>query len=382
MAPNRRLRQARELRGWSQAKVAGQIGTDATTVSRWERGLFAPTPYFREKLCVLFGKNAEDLGLLETTDWPTPAIPSLQLSGVWQREDLSASSVIAPAPPSWPKRTDTFTYILHSAVHDQQAHMLWEDAYIRAMRGQRAEAQQLGEASLSAFERVGHMNAAAIREWLNQHDLTSPQVPSASVSPTSLPIPPEQRKQSAKPLLQGKGAGIALILLIVALCLTTLAFSQLHSPGQASTTAVVHASSAPNVTSQVQSPTTRTSSTTTLPAAAPTPGKTTATPASSSSLSTRVAPNHLTLQDCPQEPLGYRCTVSLWAFPAGQTTFTWSASSAGLPATFNPSTGTGTAGQPVQVIIYLQSSPGQSGQLVFTFTSATKTSTTYVNWQG
>lgn len=64
--PNRRLRQARELRGWSQAKVAEQIGTDATTVSRWERGLFSPTPYFREKLCQLFGKNAEELGLLDS----------------------------------------------------------------------------------------------------------------------------------------------------------------------------------------------------------------------------------------------------------------------------------------------------------------------------
>ena len=53
MTPNRRLKQERELRGWSQAKVAEQIGTDATTVSRWERGLFSPTPYFRERLCTL-----------------------------------------------------------------------------------------------------------------------------------------------------------------------------------------------------------------------------------------------------------------------------------------------------------------------------------------
>jgi transcriptional regulator with XRE-family HTH domain len=67
MAQNYRLKQARELRGWSQAKVAELIGTDATTVSRWERGIFSPTPYFREKLCVLFEKNAEELGLLETS---------------------------------------------------------------------------------------------------------------------------------------------------------------------------------------------------------------------------------------------------------------------------------------------------------------------------
>src|SRR5579883_2943169 len=65
MTPNRRLKQERELRGWSQAKVAEQIGTDATTVSRWERGLFSPTPYFRERLCTLFNKNAAELGLLD-----------------------------------------------------------------------------------------------------------------------------------------------------------------------------------------------------------------------------------------------------------------------------------------------------------------------------
>src|SRR5579859_2515037 len=66
MTPNRRLKQERELRGWSQAKVAEQIGTDATTVSGLERGLFSPTPYFRERLCLLFDKNAEELGLLES----------------------------------------------------------------------------------------------------------------------------------------------------------------------------------------------------------------------------------------------------------------------------------------------------------------------------
>lgn len=378
MAPNRRLRQARELRGWSQAKVAGQIGTDATTVSRWERGLFAPTPYFRERLCVLFGKNAEDLGLLETADRPTTPIPAFQVSGVRQREDLLASSIVSPIPPSWPKRTDTFSYILHSAMHDQQAHMLWEDAYVRALRGQRTEAQQLGEASLSAFERVGHLNATAIREWLNQHELVSPPLPPASLSPTSLPISPEQRKQSARPILQGKGTGIALILLVViVLCLAGFSFSEFYSITLTSPP-VVHASSAPKIRVQVQS------STPAIPArnAVPAPGSATATPALSSGLSIKVAPNRLTFQDCPLEPLGYRCTVTLWAFPIDQATFTWRASSTNLPVFFNPSTGTGTAGQPVQVILYLQSSPGQSGRLVFTFTSAAKTSALSVTWQG
>lgn len=59
------LRRERELRGWSQAKVAQEIGTTPNTVSLWERGKNSPSPYFREQLCLLFGKNAAELGLLE-----------------------------------------------------------------------------------------------------------------------------------------------------------------------------------------------------------------------------------------------------------------------------------------------------------------------------
>src|SRR6266568_1670879 len=65
MKPNQRLRRERELRGWSQSKVASEVGTDPATVSRWERGLSFPYPYFREKLCLLFEKNAEELGLVQ-----------------------------------------------------------------------------------------------------------------------------------------------------------------------------------------------------------------------------------------------------------------------------------------------------------------------------
>ena len=61
---NTRLKRERELRGWSQAKVAMELGIDPTTVGRWERGLSLPYPHFREKLCTLFGKSVRELGLL------------------------------------------------------------------------------------------------------------------------------------------------------------------------------------------------------------------------------------------------------------------------------------------------------------------------------
>ncbi len=65
MKANQLLRREREIHGWSQARVASELGIDPATVGRWERGLSFPYPYFREKLCILFGKNAQELGLLQ-----------------------------------------------------------------------------------------------------------------------------------------------------------------------------------------------------------------------------------------------------------------------------------------------------------------------------
>ncbi len=56
------LRLERELRGWSQAKLAQLLGTSSLSISRWERETASPSPYFREKLCELFEKDAQTLG--------------------------------------------------------------------------------------------------------------------------------------------------------------------------------------------------------------------------------------------------------------------------------------------------------------------------------
>jgi transcriptional regulator with XRE-family HTH domain len=393
MASNHRLKQARELRGWSQAKVAEQIGTDATTVSRWERGLFSPTPYFRERLCLLFDKNAEELGLMESANQPLEsdrsnlslqppiALPSLHANEGWQKEDLHTGTVIPPIPPSWPKRTDTFTYILHSAVHDQQAHLLWEDAYVRALHGQRMEAQQLGEASLSAFERVGHLNAAAIREWLNQRDLTSPPSPPTGAPPTSLPVHPEQRNLSVKQTIRRRGAGIALILMVAtAFILAGFSLSQIYSTASTSTS-VAHASSAPKRADQVTLPARAAGN----PALAPSPtfaSLSTPVPGSSLALTPRVTPGSLTPPNCFLESLGYRCDLHLWLFTNGsQGSFTWQISSAStIILVHSPLKGTGTAGQSTQITIYIL--PEQKGQIIFTFTFASLVSPLSVRWEG
>ncbi|WP_201387620.1 helix-turn-helix domain-containing protein [Ktedonobacter sp. SOSP1-85] len=63
--PNQQLKEARQMRGWSQQYVADQIGADYYYLSRWERGTTSPSPYYRQKLCELFGKNAYELGFLQ-----------------------------------------------------------------------------------------------------------------------------------------------------------------------------------------------------------------------------------------------------------------------------------------------------------------------------
>jgi tetratricopeptide (TPR) repeat protein/transcriptional regulator with XRE-family HTH domain len=59
-----RLKHERQRRGWSQADVASKIGSDTKTVGRWEQGIRFPSPYFQQRLIELFGKSAEELGLL------------------------------------------------------------------------------------------------------------------------------------------------------------------------------------------------------------------------------------------------------------------------------------------------------------------------------
>src|SRR5215469_15353459 len=63
-SPNPNLKYERNLRGWSQAYLAEQIGVADYYISRWESGKYSPSPYYQQKLCEIFGKTAEELGFL------------------------------------------------------------------------------------------------------------------------------------------------------------------------------------------------------------------------------------------------------------------------------------------------------------------------------
>jgi peptidoglycan hydrolase-like protein with peptidoglycan-binding domain len=105
------LRRARELRGWSQEELARQVSAlaanmghqgvmlDVSTISRWERGLNTPGPFYRQLLCSLFDTNARELGLLPG-DSPTLSLeepPSLPL------RDFSAEATLRDLPSLMPQ---------------------------------------------------------------------------------------------------------------------------------------------------------------------------------------------------------------------------------------------------------------------------------------
>ena len=61
---HQQLKYEREQRGWSQAELAEKVVSDIKTVNRWETGKSSPQPLYRRRLYELFGKNAEEFGLL------------------------------------------------------------------------------------------------------------------------------------------------------------------------------------------------------------------------------------------------------------------------------------------------------------------------------
>jgi DNA-binding XRE family transcriptional regulator len=419
MAPNRRLKQARELRGWSQARLAEMIGTDATTVSRWERGLFVPTPHFREKLCQCFGKNAEELGLLDAM---TETEPHLQgVMGIPREPDMYGGSALAGSaslsgrgemvalkPRPIPEGVDTFTYILQRSSQEQQAYMLWEHAYVQALQDQPAEAQRLGQASVSVFEQVRHPNAAVVRAWLNQQGLLS----SASSHSADSARPSEiTRKRPSRSWLRVGGASVFVMLVLVAgMMLSGIASNRTQSPASSDlkyspqvfegnnppATPTTHTTSSviparPNAAPVVAK--SHVSQTPSVPSPTPLPSPTTVSqqsPASSSgvtpdpSVTPTMTPTELNPNTCFKDGNGYRCAITLAVYANTNETFSWQASSMGVGTKFNSLNGTAKPSKTFQEIVYIYPTTcGPSGTLSFAFSvpSSTHVNTVSASWK-
>ncbi len=150
-----RLTQARIARQWSQGDVAGLLGTTQANVSRWERGLTRPSSYFREKLCILFGKQAHELDLdlvsdpirpRSIVDPALPPAPSLLVGREWEldrlrqllQERLGASPVVLYGLPGVGKTT-----LALALAHDPLLAARFPDGILWAGLGPHAEMPEL-----------------------------------------------------------------------------------------------------------------------------------------------------------------------------------------------------------------------------------------------
>jgi len=89
------LLRERRRRGWSQEKVAKLLGIDPKTVGRWERNETFPTLQLHSELCRIFGKSAEELGLVPDES-NVPGAPGLRSS---QEQEPEVSPDPHPSSP-------------------------------------------------------------------------------------------------------------------------------------------------------------------------------------------------------------------------------------------------------------------------------------------
>jgi tetratricopeptide (TPR) repeat protein/transcriptional regulator with XRE-family HTH domain len=92
-----RLKREREQRGWTQSELAERIGTTQVNVSRWEKGITLPGPYYRQRLADIFAKSIEGLGFISqnneefdegiTTVSDIPLTPPFPIWNVPQRRN-------------------------------------------------------------------------------------------------------------------------------------------------------------------------------------------------------------------------------------------------------------------------------------------------------
>src|SRR5258708_2803965 len=152
--PNDRLRNERKKRYWTQRDVAGELydrcneeeleehGTiDKNMVSKWERGLHLPIPFWQRKLCELFGVDAETLGFIhqigtEAANTPQafPLIPPTKSANLDERQAIQL--FIPPGTPPvvtvhihQPAAASTSTYSEENAIIDERITHTFREEY-------------------------------------------------------------------------------------------------------------------------------------------------------------------------------------------------------------------------------------------------------------
>jgi transcriptional regulator with XRE-family HTH domain/tetratricopeptide (TPR) repeat protein len=91
-----RLRTARIEKQWTQEYVAAEVGVEPVTYARWERGQHRPHPFYHNKLCSLFGKSAQELGLSGSDSTPNDGIGKGESD---QQQEAAQSPLHIEEPP-------------------------------------------------------------------------------------------------------------------------------------------------------------------------------------------------------------------------------------------------------------------------------------------
>jgi transcriptional regulator with XRE-family HTH domain len=162
--PNERLKQQRELKGWSQAKLAEEVGTTQKIVSRWESGVSKPQPYYREKLIELFGMNAKELGLLDNDILPDEddreANPPLEILNEQDAGSTSSSNnqriqiVISTDIPAVTLHIHQQA-LIHASAHSVSNDMITEETQISPMLGRDDSEREMNRKRREFFKFLG-----------------------------------------------------------------------------------------------------------------------------------------------------------------------------------------------------------------------------------
>lgn len=99
-----RLTESRVSYNLSQQEVADKIGTTYVNVSRWERGITRPNPYFRRKLCSFFQKSEEELDLAVTKSARSNAVGRAPAPAPIISQPIVQQAIYDPAIPLQPAK--------------------------------------------------------------------------------------------------------------------------------------------------------------------------------------------------------------------------------------------------------------------------------------
>jgi len=129
------LRYEREVRGWSQADLAEKVKCDTKTIGRWERGNGIPRPYYRQLLCEIFAKNAEELGLVKENAREIKASSFPSHNSNIAEGSLFPTSATAPSQPPLPEEVHASDHLSPSLPRED-----WGEApYVFNLYGREEE---------------------------------------------------------------------------------------------------------------------------------------------------------------------------------------------------------------------------------------------------